>query len=226
MKGLRLLAVTFTALALSLYFTTVAVAKDFCASTAVELQAFLTEAIDNGQDDTIRIVQGTYNGNFIYASTESYGVTLEGGYSPGCASRTVDPNNTVLDAGGSGTVLALSAPSAVADFVVDGLTIKNGHNATSNGGGIYINTNAGDVSVSNNNIIDNYARSFGGLFIKKPNNARINKNKVNSNASEKSNTSCISIHDASSIIEFIDNIISNNNDSGIFVGGTPRPKSI
>ena len=69
-----------------------------------------TEAQSNGHDDLIRIVQGTYNGNFIYASTEAYSVTVEGGYTADCASRVVNPENTVLDAGGSGPVFALSTP--------------------------------------------------------------------------------------------------------------------
>ena len=78
----------------------------YCISTAQELHDALTEAQSNGHDDIIRIVQGTYNGNFIYASTEAYSLTVEGGYTADCASRVVNPENTVLDAGGSGVVLA------------------------------------------------------------------------------------------------------------------------
>lgn len=133
MKGLRLLGVTFAALALSWHVATNAEAKDFCVATVSELQAALTLAQANGQDDVIRIVQETYNGNFIYASTQSFGVTLEGGYASGCAARTVDPNNTLLDAGGSGSVLVLSTNLA-ANFVVDGLAIKHGNVTAAPGG--------------------------------------------------------------------------------------------
>jgi hypothetical protein len=94
----------------------------------------------NGQDDIIHIVQGTYNGNFIYASTEQYGITIEGGYTSNCTSRVVNPENTMLDAGGSGVVLALSSPEAAADFSVDGLTVQNGRVTGNFGGGLFIVT--------------------------------------------------------------------------------------
>ena len=68
----------------------------------------------NSQDDSIKIQQGTYNENFVYASTESFGVTFEGGFIIGCGSRVVDPANTVLDGGEAGVVLALSAPDVAA----------------------------------------------------------------------------------------------------------------
>jgi len=98
----------------------------FCVSTPSELQSALTTAESNGQDDIIRIVQGTYHGNFVYASTEPYGVTIEGGYNLGCVSRVVNPDNTVLDGNGSGRVLYLLA-SNIGSFVVDSLTIRNGN---------------------------------------------------------------------------------------------------
>jgi len=37
-------------------------------STSEELQSALTEAQDNAMDDVIHIAQGTYVGNFVYAS--------------------------------------------------------------------------------------------------------------------------------------------------------------
>jgi len=45
-------------------FTTHAMAKTFCVDTAAELQAALTEAAGNSQDDVIQIVQKTYYGYF------------------------------------------------------------------------------------------------------------------------------------------------------------------
>ena len=44
----------------------------FCVSNATGLQNALTTAASNGQNDEVRIVQGTYVGNFVYATaTES-----------------------------------------------------------------------------------------------------------------------------------------------------------
>ena len=97
-------------------------AETFCVSDATGLQTALTTASGNGEDDTVQIEQGTYVGSFIYASTEAFNLTVEGGYTSSCSSRVVDPVNTVLDANNSGVVLALSASGIVADFVVDGVT--------------------------------------------------------------------------------------------------------
>jgi len=59
---------------------TVSFGATFCVTNATELQTALITAESNGEDNTIQIVQGTYNGNFTYASTEAYGLTVEGGY--------------------------------------------------------------------------------------------------------------------------------------------------
>ncbi len=125
-------------------------AADICVGTAEELNIALATAASNGQDDVIKIVQETYNGNFIYASTEAFGVTIEGGYISGCASRVVDATNTVLDAQGNGTVLVLSAPEVSVNFMVDGITIQNGNFTGGTTSGVYINSDGGRVEFSNN----------------------------------------------------------------------------
>jgi hypothetical protein len=51
----------------------------YCVADETELIDALDDAKDNGDDDVIKIQQGTYYGNFVYASTESFGVTIEGG---------------------------------------------------------------------------------------------------------------------------------------------------
>jgi len=136
-------------------------AATFCVSTSAELQSALTVSGTNSQGDSIQVKQGTYNGNYVYASTESFGVTIEGGYSNAlCTLRDVDPANTVLDAGGSGPVLVFSAPDVLADFAVDGLTLQNG-NVNSHGGGLYAVTD-GTVTLTNNIISDNIASNYGG----------------------------------------------------------------
>ena len=133
----------------------------FCVSDVTELQSALTTAESNGEDDTIKIVQGTYNGNFTYASTEAYGVTIEGGYTSGCASRTINPANTILDGGGVDMVLALVSQGA-AIFSVEGLTIQDGDTSTvEDGGGVYIKT-GGNVTLTNNIFTGNTASSQGG----------------------------------------------------------------
>jgi hypothetical protein len=96
-------------------------AATFCVGTAVELQAALDAAESNGQNDEIHILQGTYNGNFAYGSTEPYDLTMGGGYADNCTSRIVDPANTVLDAQNNGRVLALNAFGIAVNFTVGGV---------------------------------------------------------------------------------------------------------
>ena len=142
-----------------------ALAADFCVGTAAQLNAALTTATTNGEDDTIKVQQGTYNGNFIYVSEEAFGVTIKGGYTDGCSSRVVDATNTVLDAQNFGRVLTLNCPSVVADFVVEGITIQNGNVSGKSGGGLYIDSN-GNAVVSTNIIANNNSSgSAGGGYI-------------------------------------------------------------
>ena len=137
-------------------------AATFCVSNETELQTALTAAASNGEDDTVQIVQGTYNGNFTYASTETNSLTIEGGYTEDCSSRTIDPENTVLDGGGVDNVLMLVTDDLAADFSVEGLTIQNGSSLTvSNGGGLYVNT-AAELTLSKSIFSGNIATDNGG----------------------------------------------------------------
>jgi hypothetical protein len=137
---------------------------EFCVDNATNLQNALNTAAENSQDDTIKVVQGTYSGNFSYSSSQGYGITLEGGYALGCASRVVDPANTTLDGGGSGRVLYLLNGSG-GDIQVDGFTIQNG-SISGGGGGIYAYSfsalaTAGNVTLLNNIIQGNSATGSG-----------------------------------------------------------------
>ncbi|MCK4426767.1 MAG: hypothetical protein KAV69_08450, partial [Deltaproteobacteria bacterium] len=149
----RILSIVFSLITLSLLFVSAAQAATFCVSDAAGLHDALSQAASNGEDDIIQIVQGTYVGNFIYASTEAFGVTIEGGYTT-CASREVDPANTVLDGDAAGNVLVLSCPDQAVKFVVDGVTLQNG-NASNNGGGLFAKTDNGEVTLTNNTITGN-----------------------------------------------------------------------
>jgi len=123
----------------SLSFPSPLIAAIFCVSNEADLSNALTIAKDNGEDDLVKVQQGTYNGNFIYASAEPNGLTIEGGYFEGCASRVVDPENTVLDAQETGRVLTLSAPDVDADLVIESLTIQNGYvKGDKNGAGLFL----------------------------------------------------------------------------------------
>ncbi len=127
-----------------------ALAGVFCVNTAVGLQNSLILAAANGQDDEVRIVQGTYVGNFVYTSTEAQALSVLGGYTTGCSTRMLDPTNTILDGNQASWVLALSAGTLAANFWVEGLTMRNGR-----GGLSATNGGDGEVTVDNNHIRDN-----------------------------------------------------------------------
>ena len=82
-----------------------ALAEVVCVDTAVGLQNALTTAASNAQDNEVQIVQGTYVGNFVYASTQANWLRVLGGYTVGCAGRTLDPANTRLDGNQTNRVL-------------------------------------------------------------------------------------------------------------------------
>ena len=157
LKGLCTFLNILLAFLFILFLTDMAKADVFCVSNSSELQEALTTAASNGEDDVVKIVQKAYNGNFIYFSDEDYGLTIEGGYTEGCFSRVVDPANTVLDGGGSGTVLELSSFAAV-NFSIDGITLKNGMTGRG-GGGLYA---FADTITLTNNIITGNSAAWGG----------------------------------------------------------------
>jgi uncharacterized repeat protein (TIGR01451 family) len=158
-------AYLFATIALGLLSSSAQAAIPPCASTATELRAALTSAQDNGADDVIRIVRGSYVGNFSYvaADTEVHDLTLEGGYSAGCASRVPDPTNTVLDGAGAGRVLSLTTTGS-GNFLLEGLTLQNGDAGLEDGGGLYAETD-GDVTLRQNAFVANHADAGGGTFI-------------------------------------------------------------
>jgi hypothetical protein len=157
----------FVTMVFSFLFVNLAVAAEYCVGTAVDLQLALDEAQINGEEDTIKLRQGTYTGNFIYDATiedETYSLTFLGGYKPkppGCKKRVVDPANTVLDGDGIGRVLTLDCTGVAADLVVDGLTLQNG---SSSGGGLRIIFDGGNANISNCSISNNISGSLGGGF--------------------------------------------------------------
>jgi hypothetical protein len=140
--------------------------QTWCVSNAAELQNALTTAQGNGLNNIIMVVQGTYTGNFTYGSSSGLSITLQGGYTAGCVSQVFNPAKTVLDGNHAGTVLALQDMNA-GSISVEEFTIRNGNNATGNGGGVYANSNStsgtsGTITLSGNTFTGNTSGDFGG----------------------------------------------------------------
>ena len=151
--------------------------------TAAELQLALTEAQNNALDDAIHIAQGVYIGNFTYISSESYNLSILGGYSTDFNTRDIDATNTVLDGVNNDRVLSVTNTS---DITVDGVTLQNGITSTS-GGGIKISGASGVATLTNNIIINNESVGLnyeggGGVHIK-GNDVLIDNNTIADNES-------------------------------------------
>ncbi len=192
-----MVGVNFGMLALIFVFLSALGGRDvsgatFCVTNATELQDALTAAQNNGQDDTIQVVQGTYTGNFAYtaALTENYMLTLQGGFTDGCASRVVDTANTILDGQNVGRVLTLTAGGGNlgARVAIDGFTIKNGL-TDGDGRGVYVNLPSpigGTITITNNTISGNscgYYGSGGGVYATSNGTTTINNNTIIWNSS-------------------------------------------
>lgn len=141
-------------------------AATFCIDTPAGLRSALQTSVGNGADDEIRLVRGTYSGSFDLTDAftfEARSVTLEGGYSAGCASRDPDPANTVIQSPG-GKVLGLSAcvllsGCEIGDFNIDALTLRGG--VDREGAAITVFT-AGTVTISNSILTGNQATEVDG----------------------------------------------------------------
>jgi len=200
-----------------------------CVSTATELQNALTTAASNGLDDVIQVLQGTYYGNFIYTSTEPYGVTIEGGFLPGCGSRLVDATNTVLDGGQGGAVLVLSSPDVAADFVVEGLTIQNGDVPSNDGGGLFVATGGGSISLNDTTIQSNSADGHGGggVHIENTEIVSITYSTISNNSARHG--AGVNIAGACRTINIVNNSFNDNTSSLVGGGinvGTANTKNI
>jgi len=145
-------------------------AETFCISNASELQFALSTAATNSQSDTVKVVQGTYYGNFIFSSAQSQSLVIQGGYNTDCTSRSLDPNNTILDGGNQNQVLALASSESF-DLYVEGITFQNGQRQLA-GAGMYILT-SGNVVVNKCNIIDNIGGRGTGIYIEQAEEVRI-----------------------------------------------------
>ena len=91
-------------LLIALLLPAFASATALCVNSAAGLtNALLTWNGMNGGSMTIKLVQGTYAwGNYLFFNQQATTLSVLGGYTASCASRTLNPLNTVIDGLGSG----------------------------------------------------------------------------------------------------------------------------
>ena len=174
-----------------------------CVSTTNELRNALSLAATNAQEDTINIVQGTYEGSFVYTSAEAYAVTVQGGYTAGCAGRVVNPLNTVIDANGVGSALVLNS-TGMTPFSVDGLLLRDGKAGNGYSSGIYIATNDKDVTISNCHLTNNYG---AGLYVRSANSVKLTNTVSNANNGEGTDIT-------SKTLTVLESVFTNNSAHG------------
>ena len=164
-----ILAVILGITVIGLFLATQVQSAEFCASDATELQNHLNTAATNGENDVIKVVQGSYLGNFSYSSSQGYNITLEGGYTSGCSNRMLDPANTVLDGNNTDRVLNIENTGNGGDISIEGFTIQNGY-GTGQGGGVYTYTysdsgTAGNITIERSILTGNTCLEGCGAYV-------------------------------------------------------------
>ncbi len=156
----------------------------FCVDDATDLQAALTTATSNGEDDQIQIVQGTYVGGFIYDGAEAKALSLRGGYVTGCGQRDLDPANTILTGNGKEQVLTLwgayQPDSEGAALVVEWLTLRNGLRTDGMGAGLLV-AFPGSVHLKHNTIEQNVEGGGATIFLSRRDTAVLTGNLISGN---------------------------------------------
>ena len=95
-------------------------ATTVCVNPAIGLTGALKTWNDmNGGSMTIKLVQGTYAfGNYYFFNQQGTTLSVLGGYTAGCASRTLNPVNTTIDGQNSGGLYLASGN----DITIEGIT--------------------------------------------------------------------------------------------------------
>lgn len=102
---------------------------EYCVDTIGGIADALDTAETNGQADVVRIVAGTYllSTGFSFTGQDAFDLIIEGGYAPGCGTRSASAAATVFDGGGASGLLRISwSGNVTASVVVRGLTLRNG----------------------------------------------------------------------------------------------------
>ncbi|NTW88175.1 MAG: hypothetical protein HGB26_03430, partial [Desulfobulbaceae bacterium] len=195
-----------------LFQSNLAAGITFPVTNTTELLSALNTAANNLTDNTIRIAQGTYNGEFVYSATTAYNLVIEGGWNADFSARNILASNTILDGGGVKRVLGIVGSGNV---TVEGVTLRNGTWTVSGtgGGGLYINTPGGDVIVRSCNINNNISGNAGGggmLILSAGGDVTLTGNLVASNHGNGIGGGAY-IQAGTGRVTLVDNVFSDNN---------------
>jgi hypothetical protein len=218
------------------YATEPATEQEFCVDSAQELieTLHLYESMPDRYMMIIKVVQGTYNvgtqlGFLINEDRNSVAVKLLGGYTSGCSERTIDPRNTVIDAGDrAGSVFGLRGEGS-GDFLIEGLTFSRFRAPTdfptfelslelvSNADAIY--------TIRHSRFVHN---SGGVIVLLQSGNMKFVNNLVSNNTASF-DAVAVDDHREDSQISFTNNTVANNTGDGFataFFYGSDRLSEI
>jgi hypothetical protein len=126
---------------------------------------------------TVYVARGTY----AEAVTLSRSVSLLGGYDEADWSRNIAAHATILDAGGSGTVVTINGLATNA--IVEGFTLTGGETGMYGMGGGVLAYDARSVTLSQNIIYGNHAsHGGGGVLIGDGTQALVEANRIYENS--------------------------------------------
>jgi hypothetical protein len=155
----RFTAIVFLALA-ALPAGPAAHAAAFCAGSTSAIQAALSAAASNGEDDVVRIVGGTYPvaATLAFSSSEPHAITISGGYAAGCSSFTF--KDTTID--GQHLVTPLYVGNTHGAITVAWLTIAGGQTADLTSGGLVVASDTGAIDIVFDRFFGNRTGGSGG----------------------------------------------------------------
>ena len=131
-----------------------------CSNPAAPCETIGYALTQAGNGDEIRVVKGTY------AETLGIGiaVTLKGGYEAAGWTQNIVAYETIIDGGGSGSVVTFVPGSDGA--ILDGFTVTGGATGPGgDGGGINIRPNAGTQTIIRCTITNNKSGGIGGGIV-------------------------------------------------------------
>ena len=214
-------------------------AATVCVDNSADLQAAFNQAGTNGEPDVIHVVQGVYltsGSNFYLYLQENYDVEILGGYAPGCGSRTLNPENTILDGRNANRVIFLQTSStATGSIHFQGFTVQNGRITSQfgRGAGLEIGGTAGysgDITIDFNIFKDNTnTQYFGGALsggtdggvLRVENNLFVNNTAVYNGAADLAAFSGSTAYITNNTVA--DNVATNTNPTttgGFYIGAS------
>ena len=174
-------------------------AEQFCIADGDALQAALSAAEGNGEDDEIRLRGGIYTAPtgafaaaFAYVSIENFDLVVSGGWNSACTNFS-HSTSSILDGEDTRNALFITnnALDAEVRFSVSRLTFRNGR-VVGAGGGLSIGSvndvdNRTDITVQHCLFISNFTETLaGGLYAESQGIMRINNNLFIANEAQMS----------------------------------------